>query len=674
MAEEKTKDLDDVDRWKIELEAATKRQKEFFKTGGKVVERYLDERGSGSGTSAPATENSFRLNLFYQNVYTQLAMLYGRVPQTDVTRKFADSDDDKARVASEMLRRMLDSAIDTPGNGDSDLFRSCLEDRLLPGMGQARIRYEHDTEIVKQRVAQFNEETGLDEIVMRDEEKLVDEQAPLQYVHWRDFRWGYGRIWADVGWVAFDVYLDKEEATAQFDEKVAGTAQYTIRSKGEEDAGNDETKDRPWMKAKFTEIWDKDTRQVMWYNEHAKGIVKTVPDPLQLQGFFPCPPPMAANCTTTLFMPRSDFKMAEDLYNQIDTLQTRISIITKAVKVIGVYDSKQKALARMFKEGTDNDLIPSDEWGSFSEAGGLAGTIDWLPIGEITDALGKLQELRNEHIQLLYQITGMSDILRGASEQYTAASSDQLKAKFASIRVQFLQDDFARFVSDLMSLRAEVVRKHFEPETIYVQSNAQYMVEDQELVEAALQLIKSEEQSLLWRIEVKPETIAMIDYAQLKAERTEYLTAIGAFLQSATSMAENAPEAGPMLLKMLQWGMAGFKGGQQMEGELDKAIEKMKERLENPPEETPNPKLEEIQAKAQAESQKTQEKAQVEMMKMFNQHKSKLTEILAETDSDQRAEQAQAYYNILEREVEFTYDKHLKQMDISKERASAKNV
>jgi len=671
MAEQLTPGMKDYERWKIEIDAAEKRIKNFYIDGGKIVQRFLDDRGGSQGMETNLTgDNPFRLNIFHANVTTMLAMLYGRVPETDVSRRWADPNDDVARVAAEILQRMLNISVQAPGSSDTDLLRACLQDRLLPGLGVARVRYDFTKETRQARTVETNAETGLDEIVMVDEEVVADEEAPLEYVHWRDFLWGDGRIWANVPWVAFRIALTKPEVIARFGEEAAEKLQFTKKPAGHkaEDEG-EMAKDDTWMKTEIIEIWEKSTRKVVWWSKDTESLLDTREDPLKLRGFFPCPEPFVANTTTTMYLPRADFKLAQDLYNQIDTLQTRIGIITKAVKVVGVYNQKSNEIKRMLNEGVENDLIPVDNWAMFGENGGLE-QISWLPIKDVVEALGKLQELRNEHIQLLYQITGMADILRGTSEQYTAASSDKLKAKFASIRVQHIQDEFARFASDLMSLRAEIIKTHFDPESIYAQSNAQFLAEEQEAVQQAIQFIKSPGDSWLWKVDIKPESIAMIDYAQLKAERTEYLTAAATFMSSAKAMGDAAPEAVPALLEMLKWGLAGFKGGQQMEGMLDRAIDAVVEKAKNPPPPVPNPKVQEIQLKHQTEMEKQAKKSNDEMMKMFNQHKIKLKEILAESGADAQAEAIQAYYNILEVESKFKADKELKRMDAAARRAS----
>lgn len=621
--------------WKKEIESAEKRQKNFWQKGSKVVDRFLDQRKE---IRPGIDDSSFsRLNLFHANITTQMAMMYGRVPKVDVGRRFDDAGDDIGRISAELLQRMLNTSIQAPGSNECDVLRSCLQDRMLPGLGVARVRYDIRT----------SKEAGEDG---EEYEVLESESAVVEYTHWRDFLWGYSRTWSTVPWVGFKTYLTKEEVEKRFGEESAKKLPFEIRNIGQkDDESKDPDKDRPWETAEIIEIWCKKDRKVKFYAKGADEILEEIEPPIDFLGFFPTPEPMAANVTTSLWIPKSDFTIAQDLYNQIDTLQTRIDIITRAVKVVGVYDQKATGVQRMLEEGTDNDLFPVDNWAAFAERGGVKGQVDWLPIEAIANVLTKLQEMRAEAIQLLYQVTGMSDILRGESDQYTSASSDKLKAKFASIRMQYLQEEFSRFASDLMSLKAEVICSKFEARTIIQQANAEYLDEEQEAIIAAVEFLKEEVNKILWKIDIKPESIAMIDYAQLKAERTEYLTAVATFLQSATSLIGAAPSAAPILIQMLKWGLAGFKGATTIEGALDRYLRSVEEALSQPQEPQPNPKIEEINAKAQAEMQKEALKAQNKFNELIVSHKQDMERIMAETDAKAQQEQLQAYFNILEK-------------------------
>src|SRR3990167_2080780 len=205
MAEDKEVGIKNEDRWKTEIKAAEKRQKDFWKAGDAVVGRFLDERDAADEGKE---EIQFRINLFYANVYTLMCLLFGRVPKTDVSRKWADPNDDVSRVASEMLKRILDNQISDPGSLDSDLLKACLQDRLLPGLGVARIRYEFKKDEFDVMVSAWDELEQKIKYTTEKQSIVTDERAPLDYVHWRDFLWGYGRIWADVPWVGFKVYVD----------------------------------------------------------------------------------------------------------------------------------------------------------------------------------------------------------------------------------------------------------------------------------------------------------------------------------------------------------------------------------------------------------------------------------------------------------------------------------
>ena len=72
----------------------------------------------------------------------------------------------------------------------------------------------------------------------------------------------------------------------------------------------------------------------------------------------------------------------------------------------------------------------------FAEKGGIKGQVDWLPIEQVAAALSQLRDYRTELLSLLYQVTGMSDIMRGSTQQGETATAQAIKAKFASTRVQ----------------------------------------------------------------------------------------------------------------------------------------------------------------------------------------------------------------------------------------------
>lgn len=615
---------DQYEYWLEELKSSWKTLEKWHKQGNRIVQRFVDERSSQDQVRAVGAP--FRLNLFHSNTATLAAMLYGKLPKVDVSRRYADPNDDVSRVAAETIERLLNYDIANHGEEFDSMLKAVLQDRLLPGNGVARVRYEMDTETVET-------ENGPVEQVSR-------EDAPVEYYHWRDVCWGWGRMFSELPWVAFRAYLSKDEVRDRFGEEAAEHVELKRqRVQPDHNDQSDPDKDSAWNKAEIWEVWDKQKRKVVWISPQYDKILDTKPDPLRLNGFYPCPPFFMANPTTSLYMPTPDFHMAQDLYNEIDILQTRISIITEAVKVVGVYDASAAGIKRMFKEGVENELIAVDNWALFAEKGGIQGQIDWVPVADIVNALDKLRALRDESIGLLQQITGMSDIMRGElGGQYEGVGQSQMKAKFASIRIQALQDDFAQFASDLFQIKAEVIAKHFDPETILKNSNMEYSY-DRELIGQAITLIKNFDQARL-KVEVRPESVAMVDYAQLKQERTEYITAVSTYVQSIVPLIQAEPAVKPLMLQLLQWGLSGFKGANEIEGILDKAIEAAKKQGE---EDKPNPEKEKAEAqqqleqmKLQIEMQKIQAKAQADMQVRQNDLEADIKTAQAQTQNDLR--------------------------------------
>ena len=617
--------------WQKELEACNQRLKKYKKTGNRVVERFLDE-----GKRAGGTEKS--LNLFHKNTKTVIDMMYGQVPQIDVSREHHDPDDDVARVAGLMYKRILEADVAGSQDDFSSAIKGALCDRLLPGMGAARVRYTFESE-----TASTIDPNTFEPV---ESESVKDENCPIDYVHWQDLAWGWARTYKEIPWWGFRSWLDKDEVEARFGEKIAQNLEYKKQSPSESEYSGefgDEQKDNV-QKAEIWEFWQKKDKKVFWYSEGADLILDVKDDPLQLSGFWPMPRPMMANLTTSMFVPKADFTFAQDLYNEVDILQNRISIITNAIKVVGVYDkSAGDSVGRMLKEGMENDLIPVDNWAMFAEKGALKGVIDWFPVETVVNTLQVLSTIQKEKIEQLYEVTGMSDIMRGGNtDQYTAAATQGMKAKMGSIGIQSLQDDFARFASELEQLKAEVISKHFSKESIVKQSNAGFLPEaDKPKVAQALDLMQSPD--VKWRVNIKPESISMIDYAQVKQERIEFLMSMAQFIQSASGAVSAVPGSMPILLELMKWTMSGFKGAEYLEGTFDQAIEMAKK---PPPQEDKGPspeetkmeiekmKLQGAQMKHQGEMQKIQAKSQADMANLRYKIEGEIQKISVDAQRD----------------------------------------
>jgi hypothetical protein len=133
---------------------------------------------------------------------------------------------------------------------------------------------------------------------------------------------------------------------------------------------------------------------------------------------------------------------------------------------------------------------------------------------------------------------------------------------------------------------------------------------DQGLAQKAIDLIKSD--FYQYRIEVKPESVNMADMAAIKQERSEFLMAMSQFFQSTLPVAQAAPWSMPYLLQMLQWTIAGFRGGSTIEGVLDQMVLAANQAIQQAAQQPPQPDPEMM--KAQMEMQRIKQEGQIDIM------------------------------------------------------------
>lgn len=553
-------------RWNTEIQASQQELSKFHADANRITQRYLDRR------DAYAKDES-KVNLFWSTMKVMLSMLYARPPKADVSRSFQDFEDDQARVAGNILQRLLNRGFDDDVSRWDDAVRQGIEDWLIVGLGQMWLRYEVKTEpyIIP---AQFDPLTGMELVPAQEAERIVDEDAPVDYIYWEDFYWSPARTWNEVRWVARRVWMTKDQLKERFGEEIAKIVPLGMQVR-KADVNDQSPKHDPWSKAEVFEVWCKENKKVYWYAKGADVILDVKDDPLQLDGFFPCPKPLAANLTSSNFMPRADYIFAQDQFNELDEINTRITWLTRAAKVVGVYDKSADGVQRMFQQGAENNLIPVDNWALFAEKGGIKGQVDWAPIDMVTNCIERLRQYRQDKVMQIYEVLGISDVMRGSSRASETATAQQIKAQFGSTRIQLMQFYIADWISQGLRIKAEIICKHWQPETIIKRSNIE-RTPDAAMALDAVALLKNEEMAE-YRINVEADSMAALDWAAERDAAVQFMQGLGAFISQVAPMAQSVPQAAPVLLSLLQWSVSKFRVSQQIEGVLDQAISALRQ-------------------------------------------------------------------------------------------------
>lgn len=637
-------------RWKVELDAAKKELSPFWEQGEEALKWFLDK------PDANRAAKKGHWNVYTVNIQVLRALLFGRPPQVEVARRWADADDDVARVGGVIQQRLLNCDIERASDTYAAALKNALGDRLVPGLGCTRVRFQADFEEVPAVPAMTQPDPATGEPKEMAPEvpatkKAKNEEVPIDHVHWRDFLYSPCRTWAECRWVAFRNFVIRQAGVKKFGDAFKDVP---IATKPPESANRDGQANTPWDRAEVWEIWSKEDKKVFWYVEGFDSVLTPVDvtanedgsqdDPLGLDDFWPCPEPMLANVTSSSQVPRSDFILTRDQYEELDLVSERISQLVKALKVAGVYNGAYPELQKLVEAGP-NIMIPVQNWDALAEKGGIRAAVDWFPLDAVVAALDKLRDYRSEVLEGIYQLTGLSDMMRGQGQGAGVTATEQkIKAKFGAVRVQALQDEFARHASDLQRLKAEIIAKHFSDETIIARSNIQYTADGQDmpLVQQAVQLIKSKQSA--YRIEVKPEAISLPDFAELKQERSEFVTTLAQFATAMAPVGQTMPGALPFMLNIVKWAVAGFRGASTIEGEFDRAIKAAEKAAQNPQ----PPPQQQTDPSAQTKLLTQQLKGQQDMAKVQAELQADLVRTQADTQADAQREQAQAYWNTKE--------------------------
>jgi hypothetical protein len=625
----------------------------------RIIKRYRDDSRTRNNPNA-------RFNILWSNVQVIKPAIFARLPRPDVSRRFRDNDP-IGRVASMMLERALEYEVEHYHDYRSAMDNAVL-DRLLGGRGTAWVRYEPhivaeqndlNTGLAGQDVGngvQITEDADEAETenaeLVESQERIEYECAPVDYVHWRDFGHTVARTWEEVTAIWRKVYMSRQALIDRFGDELGGKIPLDTKPDSDKWATKQMTVEH--YQACIYEIWDKEQGKVFWVSKSMGEILDEKDDPLQLEGFFPCPKPMYATLTTDSLEPVPDFVLYQDQAKQLDTLADRIDGFINALKVRGVYDASEPSLARLFSEGENNTLIPVKNWAAFAEKQGMKGAIDLVDITPIAQGLTMAYQAMEQVKGQIYEIMGIADIQRGQTDPNETLGAQIIKSNNAAGRLKNMQHAVVDFATELLSIKAQIICKHFTDDTIVKISGAmQLSPQDQQLVPQALQLLK-DEPAKNFRIEVTSDSMIYQDEQQEKQDRIEFLTALSQFMNQALPVATQAPELTPLLMEMLKFGVTAFKAGKGMEGLIDETADQFRNKakaMEGQPKPPPL-EMQKIQAQTQAKMQEMQMSVQLEQQKMAAQIEFEKAKQEYQAQENQLKFQLEEQRNTQDREME----------------------
>jgi hypothetical protein len=617
---------------------AIKESEKYFQTYhdkcDNIAKLYADLKGL-SGTN---TER--QMQIFWANLEVLKPSIYSRPPVPVVASRFKDRKEIN-RHAAEILERCLITSFDAEDINET--MKMARDDVAMFARGVVWQRYEQDDQ---------------------DNEKVV-----YDHLDRKDFLHEPCRKWKENGWAARRSWLTRKQMEARFNETSKQWTQAEFAERKKEDDYSGEKKACVW------ELWSKTKNVVVWVTPGIDDVLDVREPFLELENFFPCPKPAYGTVQPGSLIPVPDFLYYKDQVEEINELTARISALAEALRVKGFYAGGNEDIAgaietAMKQQDNQAILIPVPNFAAMGGAS-LRDAIIWLPVDQIAAVIVQLIGLRKQIIDDVYQITGLSDIMRGATDPNETLGAQQLKSQYGSVRVRDRQEELVRVSRDMTRISGEIMAENFQPQTLMAMSqydavpsaqsiqqqvmqikqqimqaasNPQMVQQAQQNPEQAQQLLQQAQGQIKeleskvtaeqvfeflrdqrmrpFTLEIETDSTIHPDENANKQRVTEFLGALASALAQLSPMVAAQPETAPFAAEVLKFAVSPFRAGRELEAAIDDFAEQVKETASKP---KPNPEAEAMKMEQEMKGQELQIKqAEVQNKTMEMQQKAQL--------------------------------------------------
>lgn len=651
--------------WLSMLDASDKAFKDYQDKCDNIDKLYANM----SRLASSSREREFQL--FWANVQVLGPSIYSRPPVPVVVPRFKDRRP-IARTSAEVIERVSIVTMETQ-DLDSVLI-AVRNDLTVTSRGQVWLQLE-----------------------TKDGEDYVT----VEHLDRRDYRSDPTHSERDVDWKAKRAWMTKKEARQRF-HKTSGllyqNATY-IGAKKRNDSYADGG-DNKSVKAPIWEIWCKSANKVVWVAEGCDTVLDEGEPHLQLEGFFPCPKPAVGTLQRGTIIPMPDVLFYKDQLEEINQITGRIAALTDAVKVRGFYPagsaSITDAIENAIQSTTNNAmLIPVSNWAAMG-GGNAKDMVLWWPLDQIALVIKELIELRKQLIDDVYQITGLSDIMRGSSVASETLGAQKLKSQYGSVRIRDRQNEMTRIARDIIRIVCEIIAENYTTKQINelaqmqlptdaeikakikpleddlkqitammqkaqsdptIQAKAQ---QNPQMAQQAIQQAQQHSQSVQKQLQELTDTVTIDmvmkflrdnrmrgfsldietdstiqpDEDAAKQRATEYIAAMSALFQQAIPAVQQVPQIAPLLADIINFANSQFRVGRTMATTVEEFTDQMKQMAAQP---KPDPLA--------AQKQMDQAKMQHDQQLASNQQQHNLQSDARKQQYDQAENQRKAAWD-----------------------------
>lgn len=453
--------MKDAFYWKRQIANFKSDNKTYFERAKKCLDAYCDTKS---------------YNIFYSNIQLLKAYLLTNDPKPEVERRFLKkvaSDKLQYNTALE-LANILEGAL-TYYTENADFYLKLkdgvIENATKVGRGVIWVTYEPVISKVQNELGEI-------------EEVVTDRKIKIDSLGYEDYACSTSCNKEQVWWKARRHLLGKEELKEQFGYEAS-----------DEELNYTAGKDTERKLAEVWEIWDKtEKKRIYMLAQAAKNeFLKDSDDPYGIDNFFPCVD-LTFLTNGKDIIPIPEYELYRKKAVELNNISASADMLEKKVKFVITTDKTNQDNALDMANAAEGDIVTLQTPNPMA-TGNNGAYLGYLPIKEAVELLEHRELKKAQLKQDIYDITGIADIMRGATDANETATAQQIKGVFGTMRFQDKQKCVQAFVVNVFEIIAEIICENWDAETLAeITSTILPSVEEKEQIRAKvaeLQVIQS---------------------------------------------------------------------------------------------------------------------------------------------------------------------------------------
>lgn len=525
----------------------------------KAHQKYRDQ--AEDSEKAVRDENSnkpHQYNIHWANCKIMRSAIYASRPKPDVRRRYQKPDPEEKELAK-LVERALEYQLDC--NGFDTPSVAVVRDFVVSAMGVPRIVYDVKTTPLPDPRPEMADlmasvaEEDYEDTFEEGLEEIAHQGLQLRHIPRKHFHWEPGHTdWKDVNWIAYESFPTRKEIKREYgvDVKASGDTQERESEKYEAD------------EVQLFEIWDKRARKVLIVVEGHKEPLDEYEDPLRLQDFFPTPRPAFDNLKSDELIPKPDYCFISKQITSLNRLTQRRDNLVKEIKAVRLYDATLAEAMQALENAPDAANIPIPNLlGMLESSSGRADFDRVLAELPMRDRIEVVQQLsvQIEAVKAeVYEVLGISDIVRGSSQASETATAQQIKGQWANVRLNDKTSEINRLWRDTLRMMAEIICEHFDDQQLFLMTGIQ--------VTPRMRQIMTSDIGRAYAIDIETDSTILKDDQEERQQKLEMVNVLLEKLQQIVPAVQSQLLPVELLQEILLFSISSYKHGKQLEDSI----------------------------------------------------------------------------------------------------------